>query len=149
MCGICGAIDLGEPLGAESLVRKMNESMIHRGPDDEGYLSADSISLAMRRLSIIDLEGGHQPIFNEDGSIGVVLNGEIYNFQDVQQQLKALGHKFRTRSDSEVVAHAYEEWGSTFVQRLEGMFAIAIYDSRLANGNGPRLFLVRDPLGIK
>jgi asparagine synthase (glutamine-hydrolysing) len=118
----------------------------------------------MRRLSIIDLEGGHQPIFNEDGTIGAVLNGEIYNFQDLQQQLKDLGHTFRTRSDSEVIAHAYEEWGVDCVERFQGMFALAIWDERgigekgksekgeegkVEGAKGGRLFLARDRLGIK
>ena len=94
-----------------------------------------SISLGMRRLSIIDLEGGHQPIFNEDGKVGVVLNGEIYNFQELQQQLIDRGHSFRTRSDSEVVAHSYEEWGADCVERFQGMFAIAVYDRRASRSS--------------
>jgi asparagine synthase (glutamine-hydrolysing) len=156
MCGICGAIDFSEPANAAEIVRLMTPTMLHRGPDDEGYLDRGPLSLGMRRLSIIDVEGGHQPIFNEDGTIGVVLNGEIYNFQDLQQQLKDLGHTFRTRSDSEVIAHAYEEWGADCVERFQGMFALAIWDGR-ENGEkgkgegvkGGRLFLARDRLGIK
>ena len=104
--------------------------MSHRGPDDEGYLNAGPVAVGMRRLSIIDLEGGHQPIFNEDGSVGVVLNGEIYNFQELRKQLTDRGHSFRSRSDSEVVAHAYEEWGPECVDHLRGMFAFAVYDRR-------------------
>jgi asparagine synthase (glutamine-hydrolysing) len=155
MCGICGAIDFGGAADAAALVRRMTPAMTHRGPDDEGYLTAGPLALGMRRLSIIDLEGGHQPIFNEDGSVGVVLNGEIYNFQDLKDTLEGLGHTFRTRSDSEVIAHAYEEWGSECVQHLQGMFAIAIYDRRVGREEagkdacGPRLFLARDRLGIK
>jgi len=170
MCGICGAIDFSEPASAAEIVRRMTPTMLHRGPDDEGYLDRGPLSLGMRRLSIIDLEGGHQPIFNEDGTIGVVLNGEIYNFQELQAQLKDLGHTFRTRSDSEVIAHAYEEWGADCVERFQGMFALAIWDGRGIgeNGKGEKgeggraggrdargpseeevLFLARDRLGIK
>src|SRR6185295_255441 len=111
-------------------VRRMTETMLHRGPDDEGFLVDGPLALGMRRLSIIDLEGGHQPIFNEDGSIGVILNGEIYNFQSLAKELEQLGHHFRTRADSEVIAHAYEEWGADCVQRLQGMFAFAVWDRR-------------------
>ncbi|HEV7681994.1 MAG TPA: asparagine synthase (glutamine-hydrolyzing) [Pyrinomonadaceae bacterium] len=151
MCGICGAIDWSESADASALVRRMNPTMAHRGPDDEGYLDQGNLSLGMRRLSIIDVAGGHQPIFNEDGKIGVILNGEIYNFQELQQQLKDRGHNFRTRSDSEVIAHAYEEWGAGCVQRLRGMFALAVYDRRaVPEGDlGGTLFLARDRLGIK
>jgi asparagine synthase (glutamine-hydrolysing) len=168
MCGICGVIDWTESPDAASVVRRMNATMLHRGPDDEGYLDRGPLSLGMRRLSIIDVEGGHQPIFNEDGTIGVVLNGEIYNFQELQQQLKDRGHTFRTRSDSEVIAHAYEEWGAACVERFQGMFALAVWDGREGQGErdkgkeqraggrdalGPSeegvLFLARDRLGIK
>jgi asparagine synthase (glutamine-hydrolysing) len=169
MCGICGAIDWSESPDATALVRRMTPTMMHRGPDDEGYLdsgrtkedASTRLALGMRRLSIIDLEGGHQPIFNEDGKVGAVLNGEIYNFQELQKQLQDRGHTFRTRSDSEVVAHAYEEWGADCVERFQGMFAIAVYDRRACSlenaGEGARapseedgtLFLARDRLGIK
>src|ERR1700730_7419627 len=111
MCGICGAIDFSGTMDASALVRRMTPAMAHRGPDDQGYLDRGPLALGMRRLSIIDVAGGHQPIFNEDGSIGVVLNGEIYNFRAVRQTLAGLGHSFRTRADSEVIAHAYEQWG--------------------------------------
>jgi asparagine synthase (glutamine-hydrolysing) len=158
MCGICGAIDWSDSGDAPALVRRMTPAMLHRGPDDEGFLDAGLLALGMRRLSIIDLDGGHQPIFNEAGSIGVVLNGEIYNFQALRKELEDLGHSFRTRSDSEVVAHAYQQWGADCVQRLQGMFALAVYDGRSAKGKGQRgkretecgvLFLARDRLGIK
>jgi asparagine synthase (glutamine-hydrolysing) len=134
-----------------ALVRRMTPAMLHRGPDDEGYLTGRKLALGMRRLSIIDLEGGHQPIFNEDGSVGVVLNGEIYNFQELRKQLDDRGHTFRTRSDSEVVAHAYEEWGADCVKHLQGMFALAVYDQRTVKEGeeGGTLFLARDRLGIK
>jgi asparagine synthase (glutamine-hydrolysing) len=159
MCGICGVVDWSDTPDAETLVRRMTPTMRHRGPDDEGYLAGDDsggLALGMRRLSIIDVEGGHQPIFSEDGSVGVVLNGEIYNFRDLANELATLGHVFRTRSDSEVLAHAYEEWGAECVERLDGMFAFAIYDRR-GDGSSRReqsagdeiLFLARDRLGIK
>src|SRR2546422_8614126 len=138
MCGICGVVDFNGSGDASALVRRMTNAMRHRGPDDEGYLIGGPLALGMRRLSIIDLEGGHQPIFNEDGSIGVVLNGEIYNFRELRNRLEGLGHSFRTRSDSEVIAHAYEQWGPECVQHLEGMFAIAIWDRRRTKGKGQR-----------
>ena len=145
MCGICGIIDFGENAGdVTQIVRRMTGAMRHRGPDDEGFLDEGKFSLGMRRLSIIDLEGGHQPIFNEDGSVGVVLNGEIYNFQTLQSELKTLGHTFRTRSDSEVIAHAYDEWGPDCVKRLQGMFAFVVWDKKRET-----LFITRDRLGIK
>jgi asparagine synthase (glutamine-hydrolysing) len=173
MCGICGVIDWSESPDAAAIVRRMTPTMLHRGPDDEGYLDSGQtkdgasarLALGMRRLSIIDLEGGHQPIFNEDGTVGAVLNGEIYNFRELQKQLADRGHSFITRSDSEVVAHAYEEWGAGCVERFEGMFAIAVYDRRgtaersfefqvpsfelSASGDYGTLFLARDRLGIK
>jgi asparagine synthase (glutamine-hydrolysing) len=154
MCGICGAIDLSDSGDAAELVRRMTPTMSHRGPDDEGYLNAGTVAVGMRRLSIIDLEGGHQPIFNEDGSVGVVLNGEIYNFRELGKQLADRGHTLRTRSDSEVVAHAYEEWGPECVEHLRGMFAFAVYDRRNSQKGSDgecrgRLFLARDRLGIK
>src|SRR4030095_1981928 len=161
MCGICGAIDFSGAVNAAEVVRRMTPTMRHRGPDDEGYLDRGPLSLGMRRLSIIDVEGGHQPVFHEDGTIGVVLNGEIYNFQELQQQLKDRGHTFRTRSDSEVVAHAYEEWGLICAERLQVMFARAVWDRRGAGSledagrdarapgeDGGTLFLARDRLGI-
>src|SRR5436190_14818267 len=128
MCGICGVVDFRDTGQASQLVRRMAGTMKHRGPDDEGFLDQGAVSLGMRRLSIIDLAGGHQPIYNEDGSIGVVLNGEIYNFQTLRSELLGLGHSFRTRSDSEVIAHAYEEWGADCLRRLQGMFAFAVWD---------------------
>jgi len=159
MCGICGVIDWSDAPDAEALVRRMTPTMRHRGPDDEGYLESTSgrLSMGMRRLSIIDVDGGHQPIFNEEGTVGAVLNGEIYNFRELRDELATLGHAFRTRSDSEVVAHAYEEWGAACVERLQGMFAFAVYDRRKdrssrqeqSAGEEGILFLARDRLGIK
>ena len=158
MCGVCGVVDFQRPGEAPDAARRMTDTMRHRGPDDEGFLIEGPLALGMRRLSIIDLVGGHQPIYNEDGSVGVILNGEIYNFQVLGRQLADLGHTFRTRSDSEVIAHAYEEWGADCVQRLQGMFAFAIWDGRKIEGKEPvggseqgsgTLFLARDRLGIK
>ena len=153
MCGICGAIDWTESGEASALVQRMTPTMEHRGPDDEGHLSDGAIALGVRRLSIIDLDGGHQPVFNEDGSVCAVINGEIYNFQELRQQLIDRGHTFTSRSDSEVVAHAYEEWGADCVDHLRGMFALAVYDRRpyrKANSDSKgTLFLARDRLGIK
>jgi asparagine synthase (glutamine-hydrolysing) len=148
MCGICGVI--GETRGelAESRVRSMLAGMIHRGPDDEGVLSKPGAELGMRRLSIIDLSGGHQPVFNEDGKVGIVFNGEIYNFAQLREQLEKSGHRFRTRSDTEVIVHAYEEWGELCVTHLRGMFGFAIWDGRAGNGEA-RVLLARDRLGIK
>lgn len=133
-----------------ALVRRMTPTMTHRGPDDEGYLDAGRLALGMRRLSIIDIEGGHQPIFNGDGTVGVLLNGEIYNYRELKDQLWHRGHTFNTRSDSEVLAHAYEEWGPDCVHHLQGMFAFAVLDQRRGfGGDEGTLFLARDRLGIK
>ena len=112
MCGICGAVDFSGAVNAAEVVRRMTPTMLHRGPDDEGYLGDRRLSVGMRRLSIIDIEGGHQPVFNDAGTVGAVLNGEIYNFQELSRQLADRGHSFHTRSDSEVLVHAYEEWGA-------------------------------------
>ena len=154
MCGICGVIDWSETPDASALVRRMTPTMQHRGPDDEGYLDGGTpahLALGMRRLSIIDVEGGHQPVFNEDGRVAVVLNGEIYNFQEARAELEGLGHSFKTRSDSEVIAHAYEQWGAECVERLQGMFAFAVHDTRSTGQeqSAGTLFLARDRIGIK
>jgi asparagine synthase (glutamine-hydrolysing) len=122
----------------------MCDAMVHRGPDDAGYLVEDSVALGMRRLSIIDLAGGHQPIFNEDGTVAVFYNGEIYNYLELRAELEAKGHRFATNSDTEVIVHLWEEEGVAFPRRLNGMFAIALYDRAKE-----RLVLVRDHVGIK
>jgi asparagine synthase (glutamine-hydrolysing) len=128
----------------------MMASLRHRGPDDEGLVVAPSVALGMTRLSIIDLPGGHQPVWNEDGTVAVVFNGEIYNFQELRQTLESLGHRFQTRSDTEAIVHAYEAWGRDCVQRLRGMFAFAIVETPQGASDAPkRLFLARDRLGIK
>jgi len=122
----------------------MTRSLIHRGPDDEGILRDGALALGIRRLSIIDLEGGHQPIANEAGTVWAVLNGEIYNFRELRDELQPLGHRFKTRSDTEVVVHAYEQWGLGALSRLNGMFGLALWDSTSRS-----LVLARDPFGIK
>lgn len=150
MCGICGIIGERNGEAARAAVRRMMAAMTHRGPDDEGVLAAPPVTLGMRRLSIIDLAGGHQPIFNEEGTRAVVLNGEIYNFRELRRELEISGHTFRTQSDTEVVVHAYEEWGAACVRRFRGMFALAVVE--LEKGTPPqarRVFLARDRFGIK
>ena len=127
--------------------------MNHRGPDDEGFLVNDprspGLALGMRRLSIIDLAGGQQPIWNETRDVAVVMNGELYNYREVRERLLRLGHKFRTQSDTEILVHAWEEWGDECLVEVRGMFALAIVDFRKHYTSGPVLFLGRDPLGIK
>jgi asparagine synthase (glutamine-hydrolysing) len=144
MCGICGIYNFDGQLVDEEILRKMNHTLIHRGPDGEGYYIGKNIGLGHRRLSIIDLEGGKQPMGNEDGSIQVVFNGEIYNFLELKKDLEAKGYRFRTRSDTETIIYGYEEWGEDFVQKLRGMFAIALWDSR-----NQKLLLIRDRIGKK
>lgn len=144
MCGICGIFDLsGEPIERATLSR-MNAVIRHRGPDGEGEFVDGELGLGHRRLSIIDVGGGGQPIGNEDGSIQIVFNGEIYNFVELRSELEAFGHRFKTRSDTEVIVHAYEQWGTACVSRFNGMFAFAIWDTKRRE-----LFLARDHLGIK
>jgi len=140
MCGICGII--GER--NEELIRRMTGTMLHRGPDGEGYFLDDGISLGMRRLAIIDLKTGDQPVFNEDKTLCVIFNGEIYNFQEIRKELEAKGHIFRTNSDTEVIVHSYEEYGQRCVEKFNGMFAFAIWDRREKS-----LFIARDRIGIK
>ena len=127
MCGICGSIGIDH---GGTLVRRMNRAMVHRGPDSEGYLDDAPVHLGMRRLRIIDLKTGDQPIFNEDRSLAIVFNGEIYNYKEIYHQLKELGHRFSSQSDTEVILHAYEQWGKDCLEFLRGMFAFAIFDRR-------------------
>jgi asparagine synthase (glutamine-hydrolysing) len=145
MCGIAGFVDRSEP-DPSGLLASMLARIVHRGPDGQGTHVEPSLGLAigMRRLSIIDLEGGSQPIWNEDESIGVVFNGEIYNYVELRRELEAKGHRFRTHSDTEVLVHAYEEFGPSMLARLRGMFAFAIFDRPRR-----RLFLARDHFGQK
>lgn len=145
MCGLCGiALTDIHARADQGVVLAMRDALSHRGPDGAGTLDLPGATLAHRRLSIIDLAHGEQPMSNEDESIWVTFNGEIYNFQELEAQLIGRGHKFRTRCDTEVLVHAYEEYGDDFVNRLNGMFALALYDRRRQ-----RVLLARDPLGIK
>jgi len=145
MCGIAGLFDLkGKREFSRDLVTRMSDVQFHRGPDEGGYHFEPGVALAHRRLSIIDVATGQQPLFNEDGSVCVVFNGEIYNFQELVPDLEALGHVFRTHSDTEVIVHAWESWGEACVERFRGMFAFALWDR-----NRETLFLARDRLGVK
>ena len=145
MCGICGVIHRQKDHPVEfNDVKRMCDVIRHRGPDDEGQFVQDNVGIGMRRLSIIDLSTGAQPIFNEDRSLAIVFNGEIYNHDDIRLELLAKGHQFRTKADTEAIIHAYEEWGVDCVEKLNGMFAFAIWD-----GRKQRLFLARDRIGIK
>lgn len=146
MCGICGITSLAEnPLGnCVPVVEAMAQELQHRGPDDAGYYCDDSVAFGFRRLSIIDVEGGHQPVHNEDKSIWCMLNGEIYNYLELREWLEKSGHCFYTNSDTETIVHAYEHCGLEFVERLRGMFAIALWDSK-----SRRLVLARDRIGKK
>src|SRR3989304_4129058 len=145
MCGICGIVnfDTTRPV-PDNMLKQMNGIISHRGPDDEGFFLHQNVGLAMRRLSIIDLGSGHQPIFNEDGSIVIVFNGEIYNYLELRQTLEKSGHRFTTNSDTETIIHAYEQWGDTCPEKLRGMFVFALWDARKH-----KLFIARDRLGKK
>jgi asparagine synthase (glutamine-hydrolysing) len=145
MCGIAGIFDLsGQRVFDESLISAMNQTQFHRGPDEGGLHLEPGVALAHRRLSIIDLFSGQQPMLNEEGNVCVVYNGEIYNFMELAEQLKAKGYHFRTRCDTEVILYAWQEWGQECVNHFRGMFAFAIYDQQQQS-----LFLARDRLGIK
>jgi asparagine synthase (glutamine-hydrolysing) len=145
MCGIAGVVSTTRESNiTEELVRHMCNQIVHRGPDDEGIFVCDGAGLGMRRLSIIDLSGGHQPVFNEDRSAWIVFNGEIYNFPELRPDLENRGHRFYTRTDTEVIIHLYEEMGADCLQKLRGMFGLAIYDRRRR-----KLILARDRLGKK
>jgi asparagine synthase (glutamine-hydrolysing) len=150
MCGICGVIGIESKEVGEAVARRMMRAIVHRGPDEEGVLLAPPVVLGSRRLSIIDLPGGNQPIWNETGTLAVVYNGEIYNFRELRKELQSNGHTFRTNSDTEVVVHAYENWGVDCVKRLRGMFAFAVVEMPQGRAGRPaRVFLARDRLGIK
>ena len=145
MCGICGAYYFGAGRDVDlDVLRAMNRQIVHRGPDDEGYYRQSTVGLAMRRLSIIDLRTGHQPIANEDNSVWIVFNGEIYNHQELRASLEQKGHRYRTQSDTETIVHLYEEYGRACVEHLRGMFAFVIWDVKRRV-----LFGARDRLGIK
>ncbi|MFZ1931085.1 MAG: asparagine synthetase B, partial [Candidatus Sulfotelmatobacter sp.] len=145
MCGICGIFHPERTRRVNrDLLAGMNQQIVHRGPDDDGFFVEENVGLAMRRLSIIDIQTGHQPLSNEDGNVWIVFNGEIYNHQDLRKDLESRGHRYRTKSDTETIVHLYEEYGSECVEHLRGMFAFAIWDRRKR-----RLFIARDRLGIK
>jgi asparagine synthase (glutamine-hydrolysing) len=145
MCGITGIFNFDRQVQVPNeVIHRMNESIVHRGPDDEGIFTEPGIGFGFRRLSIIDLSTGHQPLSNEDGTIWVMLNGEIYNYPQLRAELEARGHHFSTKSDTESIVHLYEEFGEGCFQRLRGMFAIAIWDSRKS-----KLTLARDRVGKK
>ena len=150
MCGIAGFVDgpsVKTPLddgSSTTLLRQMCDVIRHRGPDDEGVWVTAGVALGMRRLSIIDLSTGHQPIFNEDRTVWTVFNGEIYNYQELRAELIARGHRFYTATDTETIVHAYEEWGVDAIKRLRGMFGLAIWDDKQKT-----LLVARDRIGIK
>lgn len=145
MCGICGKLNFDPTDSVSSaLLKSMADAIAHRGPDDEGFYLSGQVGLGFRRLSIIDLSGGHQPLSNEDGTIWIVFNGEIYNYQELRPYLISKGHTFRTQSDTEVIVHLYEEFGEKCVEKLRGMFGFAIWD-----GREKKLLLARDRVGIK
>jgi asparagine synthase (glutamine-hydrolysing) len=153
VCGICGVAFVSRSKDAELRVRAMAAAMRHRGPDEEGFLIGDArapgLALGMRRLSIIDLAGGQQPVWNETRDVSVIYNGELYNYRELRERLTMLGHRFRTQSDTEILVHAWEEWGEECLTELRGMFALALLDLRGRFATAPLLFLARDPLGIK
>jgi asparagine synthase (glutamine-hydrolysing) len=144
MCGIAGCVKPGAGPAEDALVTAMLARLVHRGPDDQGLARLGPAVLGVRRLSIIDVEGGHQPVFNEDGSIVVIQNGEIYNYRALREELAGRGHRFRSKGDTEVLPHAYEEWDLAFLDHLRGMFALALWDR-----TRERLILARDRLGKK
>lgn len=145
MCGICGTLNFDSSASVDpAVIRRMADSIRHRGPDDEGYYVAGPVGFGFRRLSIIDLSTGHQPMSNEDGTVWIVFNGEIYNYQELRADLLERGHIFKTRTDTEVIVHLYEEFGPACLEKLRGMFGFAIWDSRTNT-----LLLARDRVGIK
>ena len=144
MCGIVGFVNAHKKQVAREILERMNAAIIHRGPDEDGFFVKENVALGMRRLSIIDLKSGQQPIFNEDKTKAIVFNGEIYNFQELKKDLESRGHRFYTNSDTEVIVHLYDEYGADCVQHLRGMFAFAIWDER-----DESLFIARDRVGKK
>ena len=146
MCGITGLFDTrGSGRAVDpALLRRMNDSQSHRGPDEGSLHIEPGLGFGHRRLSIIDIATGQQPLFNEDNSVVIVFNGEVYNYQELIPELQALGHRFHTKSDTEVIVHAWESWGEACVQRFRGMFAFALWDR-----NRQTFFMARDRLGVK
>src|ERR1700739_829976 len=145
MCGICGQVQIAgdEPVDTDT-IRRMTQTISHRGPDDDGYFFDRSLGLGFRRLSIIDLSGGHQPMSDAEKTVWVVFNGEIYNYKELRAELEGHGHNFRTSSDTEVIVHGYKQWGTKVFDHLNGMFGVAIWDTKRK-----RLVVARDPMGIK
>jgi len=145
MCGICGQFNFARNEPVEpATIRRMTDSIRHRGPDDEGYLISGPLGLGFRRLSIIDLAGGHQPMSDAEETVWVIFNGEIYNYRELRAELQSKGHEFRTNSDTEVIIHGYKEWGAEVLDHLNGMFGLAIWDVKKQ-----RLVVARDAMGIK
>ena len=144
MCGIYGIFELNGSVAPIDTLRRMARTIIHRGPDDDGLYHEGPCAIGMRRLSIIDVAGGHQPLSNEDHSLWLVANGEIYNYRELRRELEARGHRFKTGSDCETILHLYEEHGDDLVRHLSGMFGFALWDSKRR-----RLLIARDRLGIK
>ena len=144
MCGFVGFIDKAKKENKDKIIKKMADTIKHRGPDSDGYYTDDNIALGFRRLSIIDLGNGDQPIFNKKKDKVILFNGEIYNYKEIQKELKNKGYKFKTNSDTEVILLGYEEYGEKILNKLRGMFAFVIYDI-----NKKSLFGARDFFGIK
>ena len=145
MCGIAGQLNFHSQAPVDlDVIRRMTSVIAHRGPDDEGYFLSGPVGLGFRRLSIIDLSGGHQPMSDSESKVWVVFNGEIYNYPELRSILQQKGHQFRTQSDTEVIVHGYKEWGTGIFQRLNGMFGLAIWDV-----SNRRLIVARDAMGIK
>src|ERR1043166_3923114 len=145
MCGICGQFNFvrNEPV-EPATIQRMTATMAHRGPDDEGHFISGPVGLGFRRLSIIDLAGGHQPMSDGEETVWVIFNGEIYNYRELRAELQGKGYQFRTNSDTEVIIHGYKEWGTDVFNRLNGMFGLAIWDAPTE-----LLFVARDAMGIK
>src|SRR5437773_2584809 len=145
MCGICGQYNFANSAPVERRnIEAMTNSIVHRGPDDEGYFIDGPVGLGFRRLSIIDLAGGHQPMTDAEETVWVIFNGEIYNFKELRRELELLGYCFRTNCDTEVIVHGYREWGTDVFNHFNGMFGLAIWDVRKK-----RLVVARDAMGIK
>src|SRR5215216_7076635 len=144
MCGIVGVVNLDGSAAEAALLERMNQAIFHRGPDEDGVYLKGHVGMAMRRLAIIDLKGGQQPIADEEGACWIVYNGEVYNYREVRRELEARGHRFHTDCDTEVVLHAYLEYGADCPKHLRGMFAFAVWDERKQE-----LFLARDRVGKK
>src|SRR5215471_1555138 len=147
MCGICGIVQVEgrpRPVTTEERLQVMTDAMTHRGPNDRGLFLEDGVALGVRRLSIVDVEGGHQPLADESGTIWAIQNGELYNHLEVRRRLESKGHVFRNRCDTEILPHLYQEYGPQFPAQLRGMFGLAVWD-----GRARRAVVARDRLGIK